>query len=304
MHRSALRFPISILLALLLFNCSAESTRPTIVVTSFPAASIIRELVGNSIDVDILVPSGASPHTYSPKPSDVKKSSYSLAFFSIADNLDGWSKNIKTKKHLQLINFLPDSLKLYFSEAHNHSHEGHNHDDGHTHNNSLDPHFWFDPIAVKAILNPLSDTLSKLLPSHSASIKKNAELFAKRLDLIHKEVSSLTRNLVAKPLFLQHPSILYFAKRYNLEYMGSIEETPGKEPSPKYISEMVKEIKESQATAIFTEPQLNRKAAEIIAKEAGVLLFELDPVGGTNEIKNYSDLIIHNAKILVKALGK
>jgi len=310
------RYFAIVILSVFLFNCSAESSKPVIVTTSFPAASIIKELVGNRIDVEILVPSGASPHTYAPKPSDIKKSSIAVAFFSVAENLDGWSKSIKTNRHIELIKFLPDSLKVYFDEPHNHSHEGHDHS-GHSHDgehnhddtnlnqdNMLDPHFWFDPMAVKAILGPLSDTLSSILPDYADAIKKNAELFSKRLDLINKEVSSLSKGLFGKPLFLQHPSFLYFANRYNLEYMGSIEEIPGKEPGPKYIAEIVKKIKDSGATAIFTEPQLNKKAADIIANEAGVLLYEIDPIGGTDKIKNYSDLILVNTKILVNALGK
>lgn len=307
-----LRYFAIIILSVFLFNCSAESSKPIIVTTSFPVASIIRELVGNRVEVEILVPAGASPHTYSPKPSDVKKSSIAIAFFSVADKLDGWSKSIKTERHIELIKFLPDSLRVYFDEPHNHSHDRHDHS-GHIHDsvtsnmskdNYLDPHFWFDPMAVKAIIGPLSDTLSAIMPEHSETIKKNTELFGKRLDLINKEVGSLTKVLFGKPLFLQHPSFLYFANRYNLEYMGAIEEIPGKEPGPKYIAEIVKKIKESGATAIFTEPQLNKKAGEIIAKEAGVLLYEIDPIGGTDKIKNYSDLIISNAKVIVKALGK
>lgn len=303
-------------MAVFLFNCSAESSKPIIVTTSFPAASIIKELVGNRVEVEILVPAGASPHTYAPKPSDIKKSSIAIAFISVAENLDGWSKDIKSKKHIELIKFLPDSLKVYFDTPHvhdhgEHDHHGHNHE-GHDHgsedatnkDNLLDPHFWFDPFAVKAILSPLADTLASIMPEHADAIRKNVELFSKRLDLIHKEVSTLSKGLFGKPLFLQHPSVLYFANRYNMEYKGSIEEIPGKEPSPKYIAEIVKQIRESGATAIFTEPQLNKKAAEIIAKEAGVLLYEIDPVGGTDKIKNYSDLILNNTKVLVNALGK
>lgn len=299
MYRILLRYFILIFFSLLLINCSAESSKPIIVATSFPAASIIKELTGNNIEVKILVPAGASPHTYAPKPSDIKLSASAVAFFSIADNLDGWSKGIKTHKHFDLISFLPDSMKLYYNEDHNHNDVA----ISHTHNN-LDPHFWFDPLAVKSLLTPLSDSLRALLPQYSETIKNNTNLFAKRLDLINKEVSELTRGLLNKPLFLQHPSFLYFAKRYRLDYLGSIEETPGKEPGPKYIANIVKKINESGAIAIFTEPQLNKKVAEVIADESGVLIYELDPIGGTNSISNYSDLMLYNTKIIAKALGK
>ena len=293
---------ISLFISLILLaSCAAESSKPIIMTSSFPVASIIRELTGNKIGVEVLVPAGASPHTYAPKPSDIKNSSRALAFFSVAPNYDGWSRNIKSKLHFELISFLPDSLKSYFGASHVHE-EGTNHSKMES-NSSVDPHFWLDPMAVKAIIPALADTLAKISPEIAGYVKKNSDLFIKRLDLIDIEVKALTANLYGKPLFLQHPSMIYFAKRYNLEYMGSIEEVPGKEPGPKFIAELANRIKSSGTKAIFTEPQLNRKAAEVIAKSANVFLYELDPIGGTEKIRNYSDLILVNAKVLGKALS-
>lgn len=298
-----MKFIISLILVIFLFNCSAESNKTTIMTTCFPVYSIVKELVGNNVIVEILVPATVSPHTYSPKPTDIKKSNMANVFISIADNYDGWSKTFQTKRHIQLIEFLPDSLKIYFGE----NFLPHTHDDGHNHTHSkdeLDPHFWLDPLTVKAILPNLADTLSIIFPELKNQIKNNANNFSKRLDLIHKETLAHLRNVNGQGLFLQHPSFLYFANRYGLDYLGAIEESPGKEPGPRFLSELIKKIKQSGVQAIFTEPQLNKKAAEIIAKEANVLLYEIDPVGNIQIHKNYSDLILKNAKIISKALSK
>ena len=163
----------------------------------------------------------------------------------------------------------------YFRDNHNHADEDLPKDatnkiktdtnDKNTNFKDVDPHFWMDPLAVKALIPVLIDTLSKLDPQNASTYKTNGDLFIKRLDLLHKQLTSITDKLQGKVLFLQHPSFLYFAKRYNLIYEGSIEETPGKEPSPKFIADLITKIKSSGTKAIFSEPQLNHKAAKVIS---------------------------------------
>ena len=108
--------------------------------------------------------------------------------------------------------------------------------------------------------------------------------------------------VIGKPVFLFHPSFRYMLKRYKLIYLGAIETSPGKEPSPKYVLQIVEKINSSGAKALFTEPQLPNAPAKTIAEAAGVSLYELDPIGGVKGKMSYSDLILYNADLLAKAL--
>jgi ABC-type Zn2+ transport system substrate-binding protein/surface adhesin len=58
----------------------------------------------------------------------------------------------------------------------------------------------------------------------------------------------------------------------------------------------------ARATALFSEPQLNRRAAEVIAQEAGLPLFELDALGGTPGRDSYEALLRYDTDVLEKAL--
>lgn len=309
-----LKKTLSVILVTILFiSCNANSSKPVFVTTSFPIYSIISQIVGVKGKVEYIVPSGSSPHVYSPKPSDIKQTSQASAFFYVADNYDGWAESIPAKSKVMVIKLLPKQFYNYFKDNHNHNENEHlqnnieKKDDEKSKESKInykdvDPHFWMDPLAVKALIPILVDTLSKFDPANAQTYKINGDLFIKRLDMLDRQLSSIADNLRGKTLFLQHPSFLYFAKRYNLIYSGSIEETPGKEPSPKFIADLISKIKESGTKAIFSEPQLNHKAAKVIADEANVLLFELNPVGGSESIKNYSDLLLYNAEIIKKAL--
>jgi zinc transport system substrate-binding protein len=282
-------------------SCNNGSSKPTYVVTSHPLQFILSEIVGTRAEIVCLVPAGSSPHTYAPKPSDVKASYGSIALIYVSENFDEWASDFPAKNKIKLMELLPEDQILYFDDGHEHHHH---HDHAHDHNcgHGIDPHFWLDPLTVKGLVGPLTDKLVELDPANEESYRTNAELFIKRLDNIHRSAAEILREVRGKAVFLQHPSFLYFLKRYNMVYAGSIEENPGKEPGPKYIKNLVDRVRESGTKSIFSEPQLNNKISETVSSGAEVLLFELDPLGGSETIKTYSDLILKNAETLRKAL--
>jgi ABC-type Zn uptake system ZnuABC Zn-binding protein ZnuA len=263
----------------------------TIAATSNPVAAIIREIAGTKINVITLLPAGASPHTYSPKPADIYKVQSSDILFSVADNLDGWAAKLPVKNKIKLLDMLPDSLKLSYGNMNKGDEEGY-----------YDPHFWTDPLTVKAIISKIADTLSALSPSNASSFKANAKAFEKRLDLLNHQIEDITKNIKGRPVFLFHPSFRYFIKRYGLVYEGSLEPSPGKEPSPKFIIDLVKKINESGAKSIFSEPQLPEGPAKTLSEAAVVNVYILDPIGGIKGRESYSDLMMYNARIFQQAL--
>ncbi len=87
-------------------------------------------------------------------------------------------------------------------------------------------------------------------------------------------------------------------------YAGAIETSPGKEPTMKTTARIIKKIKASGTKALFTEPQLPKGPAKVIAEAANLKIFVLDPVGGDKGKKKYSDLILYNAKVFARALKR
>jgi len=93
-----------------------------------------------------------------------------------------------------------------------------------------------------------------------------------------------------------HAAWNYFSKRYRLKVLGVIEEAPGREPSPRDIARMVKDLKKFKTRIIFAEPQFNPKIAQVIAKEAGGTVLFLDPIGDPkhSEKNGYIRLMRYN----------
>jgi zinc transport system substrate-binding protein len=286
-----------IIIFLLLLTGNLYS-KPSIVVTSHPLKAIMVEIVGNRIDISTLVPPGASPHTFSPKPSDAYKVQKSLALFYVSSELDGWATGMSGKEIVKVIDFLPNDYKYLFDDK-EHDTKGtkHNHGKG-----VVDPHFWTDPLAVKAILPKLVDKICMLDPSNAKEYRKNSADFAKKLDIFNGQIVQKLSVIKGQSIFLFHPSFRYFLRRYGLVYAGSIEPAPGKEPSVKYISGLADKIKKSKTKALFTEPQLPEKPAKALAEASKLKIYTLDPIGGLPGGDSYIDMMNYNTDIFYKAL--
>jgi len=245
------------------------------------------------------LPPGASPHTYDPKPSDIAAIEGATALFYVDDSLDGWVADFDVKHKVAVFEMLPEEMWL---EMDDHGHGEHRiKEDGHKH--SIDPHFWTKPMAVKAVLPQLVIELSKLDPGGKDKYGSNAQSFAVKLDELHEEVTRLMKPYSGESLLLFHPSFNYFADAYGLEIAGVIEPFPGKEPSPKYLINLVKTIKAHDVKAIFTEPQLPLAPARTIANETGLPLYILDPLGGVEGRRTYGELILYNVITIAEAFS-
>lgn len=283
-----------------LLSIPALAANKVYVASIHPLAAILNELTLGRATVQQLIPSGASPHTYEPKPSDIRTVQSGEAFFYVSPLLDGWASKLPAKQKIEVIELVPANMRYKTLEGHHH--EGHGHEAGHNGDES-DPHFWTDPLTVKALVPSLVKELTRLDPDGSRVYKNNANNFSDKLDEQHQAMTKQLASVKGKALFMFHPSFQYLMKRYGLVLGGVIEPSPGKEPSPRYIQQMVKQIKTKKATAIFTEPQLPQRPAQILAESAKVTVYTLDPIGGIKGRQSYFELLNYNTLVLQKALS-
>ncbi len=296
---------LSIIMFLFL-GCESQYSKPLFVASGYPVEEILKQVVGTGGEVMSLVPPGQSPHTYSPTPSQVYKVQSAKALFYVSNNLDRWVASLKPDNEIELMSLLPEEYKLSYNNMPGQSRTSHGGPLGRAGDTmkikNVDPHFWLDPLTVKGLVDNLVDTLSRLDPDHAASYRSNGEVFKKKLEVLDKQVSNILQGVKGRPVFLFHPSFRYMLARYGLVYLGAIESSPGKEPTPQTIVSIVDKIKSDGVKAIFTEPQLVSNPAKAIAEAAGIRVYVLDPVGGVKGRMSYSDMILYNAKTLRNAL--
>lgn len=180
---------------------------------------------------------------------------------------------------------------------------GHGHGHGHAHaHGGQDPHFWLDPVRMTGTVDALVEAFAKLDPPGADGFKARGEEVKKSLSALHASIDARSKGWTKKTIVTFHGSMGYFADRYGLKIAAVVEPFPGKEPTPRYIKDVLGAIQKSQASALFSEPQLDKKPAQVIADQAKLPLFELDPVGGSAGVDTYEKLLTHNADVLDKAL--
>ncbi|MBN2080872.1 zinc ABC transporter substrate-binding protein [bacterium] len=309
---------------------AGDGTAPQFVASIAPLGMILSELCAGRAEVSVLLPPGASPHTYEPLPSDLRAVEQARAFFYIADVLDGWAAELGTGNTFAVGALVPDELRLELTahDHHTHAHDGHGHEEsghappdhehgapGHDHEahepahdhaageSMFDPHFWTSPRTVQAVLPQLAAELARLDPAGQAVYEANAARFVDELAALDTELAAQLDPLAGRQLLLFHPSIMYFMRDYRLELAAVIEPAPGKEPSARMIADLMNLARQLKLTAVFSEPQLPRGPAETIAAEAGLALFELDPLGGVADRETYAELLRYNAGVLTEALA-
>ncbi|NMC21187.1 MAG: zinc ABC transporter solute-binding protein, partial [Thermogutta sp.] len=92
--------------------------------------------------------------------------------------------------------------------------------------------------------------------------------------------------------FVYHPAWECFAADYGLRQVAI--EKDGKEPSDRELTEMRQAAAETAIKLILTQPQISSRAAEAIARTAGLRLETADPLAAdpTAELRRLADLLV------------
>lgn len=291
---------VQIGLACLLSWLIVPSAQAAFMMSVAPLQAICREIVVKSEDCALLLAPGVSPHTYEPRPNDLRALSRARSLFFVSPLLDEWAIKLPLSNKVQVIDWLPEALRLPI-EHDDHGHE-HGHKNVHQDKAAVDPHFWLDPLAVKAILPRFVQALCQLEATSCASFQKNADRFAASLDALHLELNKTLEPIRSQGFLVYHPFLGYFVRRYQLKIVGTVEPAPGKEPTARYLKAMIDRVKQTKAKAVIVSPEVKSGPAHAVAEAAGIKLVVVDDLGGTAGRERYADLLRANAKTLVEAL--
>jgi len=152
-----------------------------------------------------------------------------------------------------------------------------------------DPHVWVSPKNVKIMAKNIYDTLVKADSKNKEYYKTNYDNFIKEISQTDKKIKKFLSVLPKNSKFMVfHPSWGYFAKDYNLEQL--VIEVEGKDPKPKILQKIIKEAKEENVKAIFTQTEFSDKSAKVIADELKIKVIKETPLAA-----NWSQNLIQMA---------
>jgi zinc transport system substrate-binding protein len=203
------------------------------------------------------------------------------------------------------IPLLGDVPEISGAQGKPHSHPESGRKGGREHGHeSGNPHVWLDPVWAQDICRRIAQALIRVDPDHRATYESNLHGYLGELEGLHREIQARVTRFRIREYVCFHPAYAYFSQRYGLREVGVIELSPGREPSPRHLQGIVAAIRKHRIRVVFAEPQLSARVAEVIAREAGVSVAFLDPLGGRPPYgSDYIRMMRHNLEVLEKAMG-
>jgi ABC-type Zn uptake system ZnuABC Zn-binding protein ZnuA len=170
------------------------------------------------------------------------------------------------------------------------------------HDGPIDPHFWLDPVRMRRVVDLIADSCRTLDPEGGPGFVVRADEVKDSLLRLHADLEQRKARWQGGRIVTFHGSLFYFAARYGPEVVAVVEPVPGQEPTARHLEQVVAAIRDRKAHALFTEPQLEAGPARVVAAEAGIPVFEIDPVGGLGAASSYEKLLLEIASTLDRAL--
>lgn len=286
-----------------------DSNRPLVIATTPILGDLVRQVGGDQVNVDVLIPLGADPHDF--EPSAAQAAQLRDASLIVANGL-GLEERLESALDGAQKDGVPvfevgeqlDPLALSTADE-----EGHTEEHGH---GAEDPHIWLDPERMATAASLVATQLATTTGLDAAPFQQRAATYADAAFAAETEARALLAELPAdqRKLITNHDALEYFAERFNLEVIGTV--IPGgstlAEPSAADLSELVALVKANNVNAIFSESTVSSKLIESLAREVGsqvsVVELSTDTLGEPGSpTATYPGLIVTTARLIANGLS-
>ena len=292
--RSIFTWILTSLFIAVLTSCLG-SPRPDILTTTTILADIARNVAGDQLVTQSLVPFGADPHSYQPVPQDTRKINQSKVLIVNAagyeHSLDSLLANAGDKKE-----FIEASAGLRLRTDPRNDQE-------------VDPHLWLDPNNVIVYVDNIREGLTHFNPAGTDVYQANARAYITQLQELDAWINGQVAQIPPqrRVLVTNHDSVEYFAERYGFKVVGTVINSFSSDASPsaQEMADLVDRIKLFEAPAIFLDAADNPTLAQQIASETGVKVvtdLHLESLTEGAPAGTYIDMMRYNVTKIVDAL--
>ena len=280
-----------------------------VVCTAFAQYDFIRNIAGDSVRLELLVPAGTDTHNFGLKDISISKldrlNDADLLVYVGGESDEKLVSDLKTalKGNTRFVSLLSLVEKPLVAA------EGHDHDDGHDHTNEYDEHVWTCPKRAMEIVEKLCAVLTDLRPEEGERYKSGASLYTEKLQELDADFAKLNNTRTYDTLiFADRYPFRYLCHDYGIQaeaaFSGCSSEV---EPSLAVLDALYEKARELGLPAILYMEGSNAKYAESIAEKIGGRALMLHSchilTAEEMESENYLSLMEKNLAVLKIALG-
>ncbi len=248
---------------LLSFGCGGKNQEtpggdPLVVTSIVPQAYFVTRLVGDDVRVSVMIPPGASPSTFEPTMAQMTAMSEAALYIKVGH------ENFPFEK-VWLEKLLENASGVEVVDCS----DGIPSIDG-------DPHIWTSFVHAEKMADTIAAGLRKVYPEKSDRIDTNLASLKKEIEAAHGSAKKAFAGHEGSKFFVFHAAWTYLAADYGLKQV--VLEHGHKEPCSHHVQSVIEDASASGAKVIFTQPQMSRSSAELVAKEIGGEVWVIDPL--------------------------
>lgn len=278
-------------------SASDADDRIDVVVTTNILGDVVTNalgnLVGDTVDVEVIMPLGADPHDFAPSTRQAEAMTEADVLVVNGAGFEAGMTDLIDSVDAPVL-AAADVVELL--------------EDG----GVTDPHLWTDPVRMTRVVEAFAAEMGAADGIDAGRLEQNAAAYAEELARLDQELETELGAIddANRVLVTNHEVLGYFADRYGFEVLGAVipSLTTGAEASASQIEELAELIVERDVPAVFGETTQSTQLAEALSNEAGgdVVVVELyseslgEPGG---EAGTYVEMMRTNVRLIVEALS-
>jgi len=224
-----------------------------------PLAGLIDALgPTGGVDIVILVPPGASPHTYEPSLEELRRAADARLYLELGHPAfvfeDTWLGGLlegSSARRRSLFDDCPMEREDY--------------------------HVWLSASCLDGAAVRAAAALTELLPQSRSEIEQNLGNFRRRLVAMDSTTARRLGPLRGRAYLVLHPAWGYLTRPYELTQLSILSHGSG-DPGPARLAAIIEQARAARIRLVFVQPQFNLAPARLIADELGAELVSLDPL--------------------------
>jgi len=291
---------ILILIVFLLTGCGRSAsdspgTAPAILASTTFLADLTRNIAGDRLRVDSLLPIGTDPHSYQPTPQDVAKIERNKLLIINGAGYEGFLKTLLENAGGEREVIEASTGITPRADAQE--------------QRGVDPHMWLDPNLVMIYVENIREGLTHYDSEGAAVYQANANSYIIQLKELDGWIKTQVEQIPSEKRLLvtNHEALGYFAERYGFEVVGSVipSFSSNASPSAQQMARLVDQIKALGVSSVFLDAADNDMLARQIADETGVKVVSdlyLESLTDGAPAGTYIDMMKYDVSKIVDAL--
>ncbi len=271
-------FLFSILLAETAF-AGKSAQRPLVLVSVYPIHAMVQEVAADSFEVKPALPYGRSEHDYEASAKDIRVLRSANLLLIVDKTTDGWMAQAAGNR-VPVFEILPHVGAATYGETVGVAALGTS--AAQAMSRQADPHFWTDPVRMGKAAIAVAHRLAEMTDADGATRKavlERAQIFAARMARLSESIVAQSKSLPNVSLILAHGSLGYYCRLSGLKIIGILEPVPHVEPTPRHLGILIKLAKTHRPSVVLAEEQIDAAVAQALAREAGVAVARINPLG-------------------------